>query len=81
MFLHGSGMVDKVFTGLYFHSEIKNIIFEVLQVASKQPFPSPAAFTNKSIRILNPLPHIPGHRVSGKFQPSMITRPVGITKL
>lgn len=68
MFLHGSVMADKVFTELYFHSEIKNII-ETLQIASKEPFSSPAAFTHKSICILNAVPHIPrtGHRVLAKL--------------
>lgn len=83
MFLHGSGMVDKVFTELYFDSEIKNMTFETLQVVSKQHFASPSAFTQKSIHVLNPVLHIPriGHRISAKFQPSVITRPVGTTKL
>lgn len=69
MFLHSSVMADKVFTELYFHSEIKNIIFEALQIASKEPFSSPVAFTHKSICILNTVPHIPrtGHRVPAKL--------------
>lgn len=83
MFLHSSVMMQKVFTGLCFHSKIKNIIFEALKMASEQHFPSPAAFTYRSMHILNPVPHIPrtGHRVSAKLQPSVIAMPVEITEL